>query len=129
MVQLKILSGKTAGATWVARRFPVLIGRGPAADLRLEDKGVWERHLQLDFDPAQGVVLSTEPDALASVNGLRVQTALLRNGDTLELGSLKLQFWLSETRQKALAFREALTWIGIGLLTLGQLAMIYWLLL
>jgi pSer/pThr/pTyr-binding forkhead associated (FHA) protein len=128
MVQLKILSGKKAGATWNARRFPVRIGRSAHADLQLEEDGIWERHLMLDFNPAEGLILSAEPNALASVNGESVQQTVLRNGDLIELGSLKLQFWLSETRQRGLRLRESLTWAGIGVVCLGQGALIYWVL-
>jgi pSer/pThr/pTyr-binding forkhead associated (FHA) protein len=125
MVQLKILSGEKAGTMWVARRFPVRIGRAATADLRLEEDGVWDEHLQLEFKPAEGFVLHAQPKALASVNGQRVEQAVLRNGDAIEIGSLKLQFWLSETRQKGLRWREALIWTGIAAVSLGQIALIY----
>jgi hypothetical protein len=128
MVQLKVLSGKKAGTLWVARRFPVRIGRAAAADLQLEEDGVWDQHLQLDFDPREGIVLNAQPDALASVNGQPVHQAVLRNGDAIEIGSLRMQFWLSETRQAGLRFREGLTWAAIAAVSLGQVAFIYWLL-
>ncbi len=91
MVQLKVLSGKKAGTTWVARRFPVSIGRSADADLRLEEHGVWDEHLQLDFDPAEGIVMSAQPNALATVNGQPAQQAVLRNGDVIDVGSLRMQ--------------------------------------
>ncbi|HWV99864.1 MAG TPA: FHA domain-containing protein [Candidatus Acidoferrum sp.] len=129
MVQLKILSGKKAGAVWTARRFPVRIGRSANADLCLEEDGIWDRHLLLQFRRADGFVLTTEPNALATVNGESIQAAaVLRNGDSIELGALKLQFWLSETRQFGLGLRETLTWVGIALVGLGQVGLIYWLL-
>jgi len=128
MVQLKILSGKKAGTAWVARRFPVRIGRSASADLRLEEDGVWDEHLQLDLDAAQGFVLNACPPALTAVNGQPVQRTLLRNGDAIDLGSLKLQFWLCETRQSGLRFRERLVWGGIAAVCLAQLGLIYWLL-
>jgi len=128
MVQLKVLSGKKAGTTWVARRFPVRIGRSADADLRLEEHGVWDEHLQLDFNPAEGIVMSAQPNALATVNGQPVQQAVLRNGDAIDIGSLRLRFWLSETRQTGLRFREGITWAGIAAISLGQVALIYWLL-
>jgi pSer/pThr/pTyr-binding forkhead associated (FHA) protein len=127
MVQLKVLSGKKAGTAWVARRFPVRIGRSSKADLQSEEGGVWEQHLNLDFDPDAGLVLTAQPNALAAVNGQSVQRAVLRNGDVIEIGSLKLQFWLSETRQRGLRFREGLTWAAIATISLGQVAIIYWL--
>jgi hypothetical protein len=52
----------------------------------------------------------------------------LRNGDLIEIGSVKLQFFLSETRQKGLRFRETLKWAAIAIISLGQIALIYWLL-
>jgi len=61
MVQLKILSGTRAGTTWAARRFPVRIGRSPSADLQLEEPGVWDHHLQLDFKRGTGFILSAQP--------------------------------------------------------------------
>ena len=128
MVQLKILSGKKAGAVWTARRFPVRIGRAANAELRVEEDGVWERHLVLQLRRADGFVLTTEPDALATVNGQPIQETVLRNGDSIEAGALRLQFWLSETRQFGLGFREILTWLGIALVCLVQVALIYWLL-
>jgi hypothetical protein len=128
MVQLKILSGKKAGTTWVARRFPVRIGRSSAADLQLEESGLWDQHLQLDFNPQEGILLSAQPDALVTVNGRFVRQALLRNGDAIDIGSLRLQFWLGETRQTGLRVREGVTWAGIAAVCLGQVGLIYWLL-
>ena len=128
IVQLKVLSGNKAGTLWLARRFPVHIGRSAAADLQLEEGGVWDQHLKLDFGAGEGFILSTQPDALASVNGQAVQRALLRNGDVIELGSIKMQFWLGEVRQGGLRFRVGLTWAGIAIVTLAQVGLIYWLL-
>jgi hypothetical protein len=128
IVQLKILSGKKAGAVFVARRFPVHIGRAAAADLRLEDNGVWDQHLQLDFDRASGFILTARADAPASVNGQISQKTVLHNGDTIAIGSATMQFWLGETRQATLGLREALTWVGIAGVTAVQIVIIYWLL-
>jgi pSer/pThr/pTyr-binding forkhead associated (FHA) protein len=128
MVQFKILSGTKAGTTWVARRFPVRIGRSASEDLQLQEPGIWDEHLRMDFQPGAGFVLHALADALATVNGQRVQQTALRNGDLIELGSLKMQFWLSEARQSGLGLREWLTWSAIGAISLGQVALIYWLL-
>jgi Inner membrane component of T3SS, cytoplasmic domain len=127
MIQLKILSGRTAGAGWVARRFPVRIGRARNADLQLEEGGVWDQHLELEFKPREGITLTTQSEALASVNGKVVHQTLLRNGDTIELGCVKLQFWLSDTRQAATRLREGATWVGIALICLLQVFLAYWL--
>ena len=127
MLQLNILSGKTAGTEWVARRFPVRIGRASGSDLKLEDAGIWDEHLHLDLDPNTGFVLETAPNALATLNGQPLQRAVLHNGDLLELGAVKVQFSLSKTTQSGLRLREVLTWAAIGAISLGQIALIYWL--
>jgi pSer/pThr/pTyr-binding forkhead associated (FHA) protein len=128
VIQLKILSGPKTGDVFAASRFPIRIGRAANADLRFEEPGVWDQHLQLDLNPAEGVVLTTSADAWAHINGESVQQAVLRNGDLIELGSLQLQFWLAETRQSALYLREAITWSLVGLVCLAQAGLLYLLL-
>lgn len=126
MIQLKILSGKQAGAVVAARHFPFRIGRVPGSDLQMEEQGVWDKHLQIEFKPGEGFHMATQPDAATSVNGAPAQSARLRNGDLIELGPVKIRFWLGEVGQKSLARRELFIWILIALISLGQIALIYW---
>ncbi|MDB6125377.1 MAG: domain containing protein [Pedosphaera sp.] len=128
MIQFKILSGKMAGTELVARHFPFQIGRSATADLRLEEEGVWDQHLELMFEPTAGFVLTTKPNALASINGQPFQEAVLRNGDAIEIGALKMRFWLGETRQGTLRIREGLIWAGLVIITAAQFGLVYWLL-
>ena len=127
MVQLDILSGKQAGTQWVARRFPFQLGRSPQAALVLEEPGVWDRHAEFALRPGEGVMVSATTDASIIVNGQPVRQAILRSGDLLEAGSVKLRFGLAPTRQHSLRLREAITWLGLAALCLGQVALIYWL--
>ena len=127
MVQLRILSGKQAGTQWDARRFPVRIGRSAASDLQLEEPGIWDEHFKLTFSRAEGFMLVCAPDALVTVNHEPVQTARLRNGDSIEAGAVRMQFWLGETRQRGLRLREGFVWTLIVAISLGEIAVIYWL--
>ena len=128
MVQIKILSGKKAGSSWDARHFPVRIGRSAHSHIQLEEPGIWDDHLKLAQDRVEGFVLETHANALASINGQPIQRAVLRNGDTIDVGSVKLQFWLSEPRQRGQALREAFVWTLIAAVCLTQVALVYWLL-
>jgi Inner membrane component of T3SS, cytoplasmic domain len=130
VVQLQILNGSHAAQHWAVRRFPFRIGRSPQADLTLEDAGIWDVHLQIDLDPAQGVLLASGPESFTVVNGHPAGQApmVLRNGDLIEAGSVKIRFGLSPTRQYSLRFREIATWTALGALCLGQVWLIYWLL-
>ena len=127
MIQLRILSGHTAGDTLVVRRFPFRIGRTAENDLRLEVPGVWDRHLTLEFQQAEGFRLQTTPDAFVAVNELQLQSTRLRNGDIISFGSAKIQFWLAAPRQRGLHLRESSVWFLIGAITVLQLFLIYWL--
>jgi len=126
MVQLIILSGKKAGGQTVARRFPFRIGRAAANELQLEDDGVWDRHLILGLQ-REGFTLTTESNALASVNSRPVQAAVLHNGDLITLGSVQLQFWLGAARQRGLRASEFCVWTLIVVVTALQVALVYWL--
>ena len=129
MVQLRILSGNKAGTSWVTRRFPVRIGRSTQSDLQLEEPGVWDQHLKLELRRREGFLLSPQGDALAVVNAEHIhQPTILRNGDTIEIGAAKLQFWLAEPRQRGLALREWLTWTALAAISLSQIAFIYFVL-
>jgi len=126
MVQLQILSGRKAGAKFDGSSLPITIGRSDQADVSLDEPGVWPCHCKIQW-LQEGMVLEVEPDALASVNGMPMARALLRNGDMITLGSVTLRFSLSPIRQSSAAVREWLTWIALGALCLGQVAAIYWL--
>jgi pSer/pThr/pTyr-binding forkhead associated (FHA) protein len=126
MIQLNALSGKKAGSQTVVRHFPFRIGRAPENHLQLEDDGVWDRHLALEFQGG-GFNLKVKPDALVAVNGEPFQNQTLRNGDIITLGSVKLQFWLTAARQRGLRLRELFVWTLVTAVTAGQFALIYWL--
>lgn len=127
MIQLNILSGKQAGTQTVARHFPFNVGRAAGNELQLEGDGVWDRHLSLEFKPQSGFHLVTAPNALVTVNNEPVHNATLRNGDTITVGSIKLQFWLAAATQGNLRVREGFVWTLIALVTLGQFVLLYWL--
>jgi pSer/pThr/pTyr-binding forkhead associated (FHA) protein len=125
MVQFNILSGKKAGAQTAARRFPFRIGRAPGNDLQLDDDGIWDQHLTLEFNRENGFTVAVASNALIAINGSPVQTAVLRNGDIITLGSAKLQFWLAAARQRGLRLREAFVWMLLAAVTAAQFALIY----
>ena len=121
MVQLCVISGRMAGDHVIARHFPFQIGRAPGNDFCLDDEGVWERHLVLDFQKKEGFILQTVSDAFAAINDQPQSSARLRNGDIIAFGSAKVQFWLSPVRQKSLQLREGLVWLLLAAVTAGQI--------
>lgn len=128
MIQFRILTGKQAEKEILVRDFPFVIGRGADSNLCLDDAGVWDRHFQIDFHRREGFSFVAHAEALALINGQKVQEGFLRNGDLIELGSVQLRFWLARTRQKTLRVREAITWSALAVLFAAQIALIFWLL-
>jgi len=125
MIQLRILSGQTAGDTLVVRRFPFRIGRAVENDLCLDDSGVWDRHLTVEFKKTEGFFLQAAPEAFAAINQEPKQSARLRNGDIISFGSAKIQFWLAAPRQRGLQLREFSVWLLLAAVTAFQFVLIY----
>jgi pSer/pThr/pTyr-binding forkhead associated (FHA) protein len=120
MIQFSILSGPCSGQTIAPVRYPFQIGRDDGADLQLNQPGVWPRHASFDVRWLDGVWLQSEPNAMTTVNGHRVDQVRLRNGDLIEVGSVRMVFSLQPARQRGLGWRETLFWSGMALLWVGQ---------
>ena len=128
MIQLKLIHGTRAGTEYLVRQLPLTMGRASTNALRLQEPGVWDHHLEIHLTRDNDFVLMIQGEALATVNDHPVQkSAVLANGDHIGLGSLQLLFSLSPTVQKSLGPREILTWVALGLFSLGQIVLIYWL--
>lgn len=124
MVCLRVLCGSTAGREFVARRFPLLVGRAKDADVRIEDPGVWEHHFQLEWDREEGILLTAGEEAVTRVDGRPVCRERLRNGSVIEAGSARLQFTLSPVVQRSMRWRERCVWGGLGCLVMVELAIL-----
>ena len=113
MVELQILSGNRTGTKFRGDHFPIHVGRAEGLDMSLNEPGVWPRHFQIGWQ-REGLILEAEPDALVIVNDTAVRRSVLRNGDIITLGSLKMRFSLSPVRQSSNVIARGMTWIGAG---------------
>lgn len=93
--------------------------------LQLDDDGIWDHHLTLEFKRRHGFFLTKAPDAVAAVNNQTFETVRLCNGDVITIGSARLQFWLASTSQRGLRMRETMIWTIIFAVTAFQLILIY----
>ena len=128
MIQFSILSGKQAGTVMAARHFPFRIGRSDRMHWQTDASGVWDEHVEIRLNAREGFSLHALSRGLAVINRQPVTEGALRNGDVIEIGALRLQFWLGETRGKRLGWREAMVWGGIAAVIAGQTALVHWLL-
>jgi hypothetical protein len=125
MVQLRILSGKQAGSTCSINHFPCVVGRISSAHVRIEEPGVWDKHVELDLKRPEGFTLTALPGALVTVNEQPIESHALKGGDVIGIGAARLQFWLTPTRQRGFRGVEFATWIGLAALCCIQLLVIY----
>lgn len=128
MIHLHILSGRKAGSRAVASRFPFHIGRTNQNHLSLEDDGIWDHHVSLEFKKKDGFHLNAAPNVIVAVNGKPVENTRLLNGDVITVGSAKIQFWLAPARQKGLRMRENSVWLLLAVITVVQIALVCFLL-
>ncbi|HEY1174195.1 MAG TPA: FHA domain-containing protein [Verrucomicrobiae bacterium] len=124
MLQFRAIAGSPQNTVWEVAYFPVAIGRAPSAGIRLEKAGVWDKHAEVVLDLEQGFILTGHEGAMTRVNGEAIQQTRLRNGDVIEIGSVKLQCWLADAKRQNLAWRELFTWALLIAVTILQLILI-----
>jgi len=104
------------------------VGRSSNAGLKLEDPGVWDEHFTIHLGPDAQLEMHSGPGATSYLNGTPLETSVLRNGDLIKIGAVEMRFGLSPTRQRSFVARELFVWVGLTVISLGQVALIYWLL-
>ena len=128
MVQLRVFSEEKQQYFAKYDDFPVRIGRGKNCQLKLNDTGVWENHLELDLNNEGYIVIRAMSGATAMINGQPLDdTQLLRNGDLIEIGLINIQFELGAVRQKNLTVRETAVWTLLVAVTIIEIYLILWL--
>ncbi len=96
MPVLVIQTGSRRGERFVFER-AALIGRGPLADLRLEDASVSRRHALLSAERGRCFISDLQSGNGTFVNGNRIeQPTELRDRDRVGVGRLELEFLLQE---------------------------------
>ena len=128
-IRLERIDGTAAGSLVESCRFPFALGQAKECDLRIDAKGVWGKHLILDYAGKNGITATPCPDALVVVNGDSHRKKFrLNHGDLLELGAAKFHFWFSPLGQSDRSGLEGSIWVALALLALGQAGVIAWLL-
>jgi hypothetical protein len=119
MLQFRAGEGRLA-RSFNATSYPFVVGSSPSANLVIQGQGVWERHVIFEFDEVSGKFrFSAAGSAIILLNGEPCARGLLRNGDTLQLGSCPLEVHLAPPTQQRLVLFEAGAWLivcGVALL-------------
>jgi diguanylate cyclase (GGDEF)-like protein len=93
-----IISGKGAGRLFKLKPGPSIIGRGTDAAIRLEDDGISRKHAQLILSEGKVTVEDLGSTNGTFINGEKVTSRLLDDGDKIELGGTAiLKFSYADT--------------------------------
>ncbi|MBG88640.1 MAG: hypothetical protein CMO80_17305 [Verrucomicrobiales bacterium] len=114
MVQLELTAGKKK-EIFPVNSFPCNIGRGSKNNVRLKSRGVWDEHASLVFQQEHGFSIITQSHGSLIVNGDSCDRARLKNGDTIELGSARLRFWLAPIQAPSSENTDLLFWSVIAM--------------
>lgn len=105
-------STQTGAGGWYRLRIGLtLVGREPECDLRLRDLSVSGRHLEIGLRPEGATITDLMSTNGTRVNGKRVRTARLRDGDVISVGRTRLGF--REVRRPRRA-RNLFRWLRGG---------------
>jgi len=122
MVELRQLGASSAGV-FAIKGLPFSVGR-QGADLVLGEPGIWDLHLVIEKGNDQRFVVVPQPPATVVLAGKALAGATpLNNGDVLELGSIRLQFRISATKQRSLVASETMAWLGLACLAALQVGL------
>lgn len=90
---LTVVDGPAAGVQFVLNQFPLRIGRGDDAQIRLEaDQRISRRHAELYLQGTDVYIRDLGSMHGTSVNGAVITSRSLHSGDRITLGDTVLQF-------------------------------------
>jgi len=97
--RLVIMNGDFEGMSYDLRSEETLIGRNPTTDITLLDEGISREHAIVLFDGDAGSfsVEDLQSTNGTKVNGKRVRSATLNDGDEIQIGRTRFQFRIGLT--------------------------------
>ena len=96
--------------------------------MRLKEKGIWDRHVELDLDRDGSFLLRPTSEGSTLINDEPLKEKhKLANGDIIILGDTKVQFFIGPARQRLFDTREALCWMVLMAFVAIQVWLVRWL--
>lgn len=94
--RLIIRNGEFEGMSFELGETETLIGRNPTTDITLLDEGISREHALILYDTDAGAYVLEDLQSTngSKVNGKRVRSATLSDGDEVQVGHTRFQFAL-----------------------------------
>lgn len=89
---LNQINGDGAPRRFIIPTTPITLGRSPEADIQIPSPTLSRKHVEIRSVGEECHVTDLGSSNGFFLNGLKVHSAVLRNGDTLQLGNILLSF-------------------------------------
>jgi pSer/pThr/pTyr-binding forkhead associated (FHA) protein len=89
---LRLMKGPGSPRTFTLAREEVVLGRSSEADIQVESTDLSRKHLAFRREHGQYTVFDLGSRNGVYPNGVRIHSAVLHEGDNLQLGSVVLMF-------------------------------------
>jgi len=96
--KLRILNTEMSGREFVLPDGPAVLGRGAGSDVLLSDPSVSRSHVRVEVQDGRCLLTDLGSQSGILVGGRSVREASLAAGEQFELGDVRLEFILEETR-------------------------------
>ena len=106
-IRLRVIDGPDKDAIFSAERDRVVVGTHLSTDFVLKDTAVSRFHCELRAEEGKAILRDLDSKNGTMLEGVRVFSAPLKDGDTITVGNTRLRFELSPDRvQMVLSERE-----------------------
>jgi len=90
---LQQIEGEGAPKKFILNKPEMVLGRDPRADIALPSANVSRRHARIKCRPHEVSVYDYESRNGVFLNGVKVHSALLRDGDIIQLADVVFEFY------------------------------------
>ena len=99
MWAIRILNGPLAGQIHVLKKGKNKMGRGATCDIQLAVVGISKEHLEIQMHGDKLVVTDLRSSNGTFLNGVRIQSAMMRLGDKLRIDQMFFDVVMTQTEQ------------------------------
>ena len=103
-VKLVVLSGRAAGNEISIATERTTLGRGPGVDVAFDDQAMSRQHAIVEYGAEGFRIRDLGSTNGVQLNGLRIQSAEVKHGDRLDIGSLEFQVVVEEREEEPQAY-------------------------
>ncbi|RKY13318.1 MAG: hypothetical protein DRP82_05555 [Planctomycetota bacterium] len=96
MARLKVIFTRKLAKVYDLNKPVITIGRAPENDIQILAKSVSRRHAHIIFEGGRPIIKDLGSSNGTEVNGVRINEAVLNDGDLINIGGVRIVFFMKE---------------------------------